>query len=73
MSCWAAHWRRSRRAALTSAAVVLVMFGLGAWSFGTMRESPRGGTYHLGGHPRPGPLPDAVRAEPGPAPRPGVP
>ena len=32
----------------------------------------RGGPYRLGGYPR-GPLPGAGRAEPGPAPRPGVP
>ena len=37
--------RRAWLAAVTSAAVAVAMFGLGAWSFTTMRESPFGGIH----------------------------
>ena len=41
--------RRGALAALTSAAVVAVMFGLGVWAFGAMRAAP--GRRHGGGPP----------------------
>ena len=37
--------RRASLAAVTSAAVAVAMFGLGAWSFALMRESPFGGIH----------------------------
>ena len=40
---------RASLAAVATAAVVLVMFGLGMWSFSAMRGQPRGGTHHGGG------------------------
>jgi hypothetical protein len=36
-------------AALTSAAVVLAMAGLGLWAFSAMRDAPMGGMIHRGG------------------------
>jgi hypothetical protein len=37
--------------ALTPAAVVLLMAGLGLWAFGAMRDAPMGGMIHRGGPP----------------------
>jgi hypothetical protein len=58
---------RASPAALTSAAVVLVMFGLGFWAFGEMRD------HAFLGPPRgDGPHGRVVRVT-GPAAQPGVP
>ena len=52
--------------ALTSAALVVAMFGLGAWSFTTMRDSPLGGAILVHGG-RPGlPPPGGSPGGPGP-------
>jgi hypothetical protein len=40
---------RASLAAVVTVSVVLVMFGLGMWSFSAMRGQPRGGTRHGGG------------------------
>jgi hypothetical protein len=64
---------RGPLAALTSAAVVAAMFGLGAWAFGAMRDRPFPGQRHGGGPPgrvAPAARPAAVPAVP---PGPGVP
>ncbi len=42
---------RAPVAALTSAAVVLAMAGLGLWAFSAMRDAPMGGMIHHGGPP----------------------
>jgi hypothetical protein len=59
--------RRARRAplALTSAALVVAMFGLGAWSFATMRHAPLGGVIVVHGA-RPAPPPGGSAGGPGP-------
>ena len=44
--------RRAALAAVTSAAVVVAMFGLGIWSFDSMRQSPSPNGHHRGGPAR---------------------
>jgi hypothetical protein len=67
------HPLRARRAplALISAALVMGMFGLGAWSFTAMRNSPLGGIkVEHGGRPALLPAGGSAR-NPGPGGRPG--
>jgi hypothetical protein len=58
------HPPRRASLALTSAALVAAMFGLGAWSFTAMREFQLGGIAVIHGAP-PGPLPKGGPAVPG--------
>jgi hypothetical protein len=66
LGTWLAPRARRAPLALTSTALVMAMFGLGAWSFATMRGSPLGGIIVVHGGRPALPLPGGSAGGPSP-------
>jgi hypothetical protein len=70
LGTWLASRTRQAPLALTSAVLVMAMFGLGAWSFTAMRDFSLGGMIVMHGG-RPAPPPGGPAGGPGPGGPPG--